>query len=230
MLRGLHLLFDSTERRPITIRSDKGSEFVNKTVARFFEDNAILHSVTQNEVKANYVERWIKTLKGRFSGYFLDKNTFAYQKILLDVVNSYNHTYHRSIKRTPAGVTEQNQLDLWQQMYVEPYVPKVVKKEKSKTKHPFRYKVGDTVRISHLRNVFTREYNQKWTGEVFTITRRLLRNDIPVYKVKDYSGEDIRGTFYQPELQRVDLDSKQSFKIETVLRKRGRGKHEEFLV
>ena len=94
VLRGLHLLFDSTERRPITIRSDKGSEFVNKTVARFFEDNSILHSVTQNEVKANYVERWIKTLKGRLSRYFQDKNTFAYLKILPDIVNSYNHTYH----------------------------------------------------------------------------------------------------------------------------------------
>ena len=229
VLSGLHLLFDSTERRPITIRSDKGSEFVNKTVARFFEDNVILHSVTQNEVKANYVERWIKTLKGRLSRYFQDKNTFAYLKILPDIVNSYNHTYHRSIKRTPASVTEQNQLDLWQQMYVEPYIPKkkVVKKEK---KNSFRYKVGDTVRISHLRNVFTREYDQKWTGGVFTITSRLMRNDIPVYKVKDYAGEDIRGTFYQPELQRVDLDSKKSFKIEKVLKKRGRGKNEEFLI
>ena len=202
VLRGLNLLFDSTVRRPITIRSDKGSEFVNKTVARFFEDNAILHSVTQNEVKANYVERWIKTLKGRLSRYFQDKNTFAYLKILPDIVNSYNHTYHRSIKRTPASVTEQNQLDLWQQMYVEPYIPKkkVVKKEKKK-KNLFRYKVGDTVRISHLRNVFT-------TGEVFTITSRLMRNAISVYKVKVYAGEDIRGTFYQLELQRVDLDSK----------------------
>ena len=121
-------------------------------------------------------------------------------------------------------------------MYVEPYITKkkvakkkVVKKKKEK-KNPFRYKVGDTVRISHLRNVFTREYDQKWTGEVFTITRRLLRNDIPVSKVKDYSGEDIRGTFNQPELQRVDFDSEKSFKIEKVVKKRGRGKNEEFLV
>ena len=57
-----------------------------------------------------------------------------------------------------------------------------------------------------------------------------MRNDIPVYKVKDYAGEDIRGTFYQPELQRVDLNSKKSFKIEKVLKKRGRGKNEEFLI
>ena len=89
------------------------------------------------------------------------------------IVNSYDHTYHQSIKRTPASITEQNQLELWQQLYVEPYIlrKKVVKKEKSKKKnrHPFRYKVGDTVHISHLRNVFTREYDQKWTGEVFTI-------------------------------------------------------------
>ena len=122
-------------------------------------------------------------------------------------------------------------------MYVEPYVTKkkvakkkVAKKKKKKKKNPFRYKVGDTVRISHLRNVFTREYDQKWTGEVFTITRRLLRNDIPVYKVKDYSGEDIRGTFNQPELQKVDFDVNNSFKIEKIVGRRGRGKNKQLKI
>ena len=232
VLKGIEEIFDSTGRRPRTIRMDKGSEFVNAKVKTFLEGDKILHSVTQNEVKANYVERWIKTIKGRLSRYFQEKNTFAYLKILPDIVNSYN-TYHRLIKRTPASVTEQNQLDLWQQMYVKPYVTKnkvakkKVAKKKKKKKNPFRYKVGDTVRISHLRNVFTREYDQKWTGEVFTITRRLLRNDIPIYKVKDYSGEDIRGTFYQPELQKVDFDESNSFKIEKIVGRRGRGKNKQ---
>ncbi len=155
-------------------------------------------------------------------------------KVLNDFIDSYNHTYHRSIKRTPASVNEKNELDLWQQLYVEPYIPKLPKKKterkKKRKKKPFKYKIKDTVRISHLRNVFTREYDQKWTGEVFTITHRLLRNGIPVYRVKDYSGERITGTFYEQELQGVDFDPDKIFKIEKVLETKGRGQHKQYLV
>ena len=59
---------------------------------------------------------------------------------------------------------------------------------------------------------------------------RLLRKDIPVYKVKDYSGEDIRGTFYQPELQKVDFDENNSFKIEKIVGRRGRGKNKQLKI
>ena len=55
-MKGIEEIFDSTGRRPRTIRTDKGSEFVNAKVKTFLEGDKILHSVTQNEVKANYVE------------------------------------------------------------------------------------------------------------------------------------------------------------------------------
>lgn len=243
VVKGLRGIFDSTTRRPATVRTDKGSEYVNAKVKHFFAKNNVHFTTTQNEVKANYVERWIKTIKGRLSRYFQENDTFDYLKILPDVVNSYNNTYHRSIKKTPASVNKGNELDLWQQLYVEPHIGKKVaskkaaskkksikRKKKKKPKDPLRYKIGDAVRISHLRNVFTREYDQKWTGEVFTITQRLLRNGIPVYRVKDYGGDNIKGTFYQPELQKVDFDEDKAFKIEKIVKTRGKGKKKEHLV
>jgi transcription antitermination factor NusG len=60
---------------------------------------------------------------------------------------------------------------LWQQQYVEPYVKEInntkvndVKKQKTKKKDKkkiFRFKIGDMVRISHLRSLFQRKYDQK---------------------------------------------------------------------
>ena len=70
-------------------------------------------------------------------------------------------------------------------------------------KNTFKFKVGDYVRISHARKMFTREYDQRWSGELFQIVIRDGQQRYPTYKVKDYSGEPIDGTFYEEELQKV---------------------------
>jgi hypothetical protein len=63
----------------------------------------------------------------------------------------------------------------------------------------FRFKVGDTVRITYIRNIFTREYDKKWTGEIFKVTQRIIRGRLPKYRLKDFHDEEIKGTFYQSE-------------------------------
>ena len=66
--------------------------------------------------------------------------------------------------------------------------------------------VGDRVRISHLRKIFTREYDEKWSGEIFVVSERRLRGGLPIYRLKDYLEDEIKGTFYQAELQKVTCD------------------------
>ena len=44
-----------------------------------------------------------------------------------------------------------------------------VKKETKNRKIKFLFKVGDKVRISHLRSAFQREYDIKWSGEIFKV-------------------------------------------------------------
>ena len=41
-----------------------------------------------------------------------------------------------------------------------------------------------------------------FSKEIFTVSKRLPRNP-PVYKLKDYDGEELKGTFYDKELQKV---------------------------
>ena len=53
----------SKGRVPKTVRSDKGKEFTNRVVEKFFKQRGIHYFTTQNETKANYAERAIKTIK-----------------------------------------------------------------------------------------------------------------------------------------------------------------------
>ena len=82
------------------------------------------------------------------------------------------------------------------------YWPNSVKPEKEtkKVRKPFRFKVGDKVRLTCIRNPFTRDYDEKWTGEIFKISQNILRGGLPVYRLKNFHDEEITGTFYQSEL------------------------------
>jgi len=65
-------------------------------------------------------------------------------------------------------VNETNEADLWAYMYLKQNLMNV-KKDKTKRKRLFRFKIGQLVRISHQRQVFIRVYNEQWCYEVFKI-------------------------------------------------------------
>ena len=91
---------------PKCIPSDEGTEFIGQKVQRVFKNFGVHHFVTQNEVKANYAERAIKTIKGKIYKFFTHKQTHHYIDILQDVTGAYNNSVHRSIGMAPAKVTE----------------------------------------------------------------------------------------------------------------------------
>ena len=80
------------------------------------------------------------------------------------------------------------------------------------------------VRITHVKNVFDRECSQKWSGELFKIKRRFRREGLSVYGLEDWMGEDIEGTFYEPELQAVKVDDNTEYFVEKVLKKKKKKK------
>ena len=58
----------------------------------------------------------------------------------------------------------------------------------------------DIVRIIIEKLRFEKGYEQNWTIEIFTIHKIIPRVPV-VYKLKDLSGEIIKGIFYEPERQ-----------------------------
>lgn len=216
-------------RHPTRIRSDKGQEFRSRAFNAILNEENIDHLYAQNtEVKANYAERVIKTIKTKMYRYITYKQSYRYVDKLQDFARNYNATYHRTIGMAPVKVSKDKQTDLWWKMYWPKRTP-VISKTK-RVQKPYKFKVGDHVRISHLRNIFSREYDEKWSGEIFIVSERQLRGGLPIYRLKDYLNEEIKGTFYQAELQKVDVRKDDEFKVEKILQSRGRGPNKQYLI
>lgn len=129
--------------------------------------------------------------------YFRHKQTYKYLDVLQDLVNNYNHRQHRSL-----GLFRHADGNRENANEVRYYACDAAKRgvvKKKKTKRPFKFKIGDLVRITYLRHPFQRDYQQKWTEELFKIRHRYIRQGILVYQLKDFSNEDIDVIFYQPE-------------------------------
>lgn len=219
LAKALDQIFKSG-RRPRKLQTDKGSEFFNQHVKKFLERNEVHLFATHNETKASVVERFNRTLKEKMWKYFTANNTLKFRDVLSDIVASYNKSYHRSIGRPPTTVGPRNELSVWLKLY-----------PRQRTNPRYRFNIGDKVRLSMALRPFRKGYLPRWTEEIFTVALRLPRTP-PVYRLKDWDGEMIEGTFYEAELQRVKKGSNADiYRIEKVLRRRRRkdGKLEYFV-
>lgn len=158
--------------------------------------------------------------------YMKKKRSFKYAKELQLLVSNYNRTPHRSLGfKAPNEINKANEVDqIILQYFNFPLRRrnKKLSKRIKKKKSAFRFMVGDTVRISHLKHPFEREFMEKFTGEVFKIHSRFLKQNIPMYELRDLNDEDLTGSFYEPELQKVQKPQNTPWEVEKVLRKKRR--------
>ena len=219
-------------RVPRKLRTDAATDFSSGKFQKLLKDKDIVHITTHSEKQANYVERFIKTIKAKIFRYMSENKTSRYIDILPRLVNSYNKTWHSGILSEPINVNKENESRLWWQMYwpekkyIKSDKPLNRKRQLSKI---YKFRIGDKVRISYVRKAFQCEYESKWSYEIFTVVRRFLRQGQPIYKLVDWFNEDIEGTFYQKELQKVDV-RRQPWQVQEILDSRGLGRKKEYLV
>ena len=204
------------------LRTDKGTEYVNRYVDKYLKGVGVKHFETQNQPKSSYAERAIRTIKGRLSRYMTHKQTHKWIDVIGEVTRSYNNTYHRSIKQSPASIRGGEEAYQWKLQYDTP-------PEKAKLPYAkYKFKLGEEVRVSFLRRTFQKQHDERWSREIFTITGRSIENGIPQYTLQDYSGTHIKGKFYQKQL--LKAYPSETFLIERVLGRRKRSGLEEVLV
>ena len=186
--RSLTEAFDSIlseGRKPEKLRMDKGTEFVNESFQQYLKKKGIQFYTANNEPKASVVERVNRTLKSKLYRYFTAVNSLRYIDVLQDLVDSYNKTYQRSVRRAPANVSLLNVGTVRRKLY-RGITSTVTKK--------FKFHVGDHVRLSLHKRLFKKGYKMNWTEEIFQITKCLSRTPV-VYTVQDLLQRPIEGTF-----------------------------------
>ncbi|CAC5421901.1 unnamed protein product [Mytilus coruscus] len=233
VVAALKSIFTNGNRRPKTIRFDQGGEFKGSVKKYLKKEKIHVFYTFNSQIKSNYAERGIRTLKNRIYSYFMEKQTHKYIDVLQKLVDSSNNTPHQSLGgATPASVTKQNEDEM---RYIQYLIRKKKthsnKTVKSKKKMQFyKFKVGDLARISQLKRVFEKGYKENWTLEYFKISKRFKRDKQDMYRLKDMLEDEVKGSFYRYELQNIYKNNTELFKIEKIMKKRRSAGKEQVLV
>ena len=108
-----------------------------------------------NEGKPVVAERFIRTLKSKIYKYMTSISKNVYINKLDDIVDGCNNTYHTTIKMKPIDVKDNTYIST----------------DKEINNRGPKFKVGDHVRISKYKNIFSKGYTSNWSEEVFVIKK-----------------------------------------------------------
>lgn len=197
--------------KPIrNLHVDNGREFFNISMRKMLQKYNINIYSTYSTKKAAIVERFNRTLKNKMWKQFSLQGSYKWINILQNIVDSYNHTRHRTIKMEPASVSYENEQNLLDTVYNYKINYPAVEQNK--------FKVGDPVRLSKYKYVFEKGYTPNWTTEVFRIKKIQYTNPI-TYIVSDHQNKIVNGSVYEDELQFVKYPD--NFLVEKIIKRRG---------
>ena len=185
--------------KPKCVYIDNGREFLG-VFKKYCLENKIQVFPTKSKLKACIAERFIRTLKSKmwrlFTHHSQEKRKFPKNitKYLAYLVESYNNSYHRTIKTTPNNVNVKNERKIRKLMYDDKDV--LIK---------FNFKVGDYVRRVIEKEQFTKGYIPGWDKEVFVIAH-LYPTVPPTFTIKDLENNEFSHKFYAEELQKINFE------------------------
>ena len=180
------------------LHTDGGKEYLNKELQIFLGKEGIIHYSVASDTKASIAERFNRTLKDRMWRYFSANNTRRYVNVLPQLVEGYNQRKHRILGVAPVNVTTKNEKSLWKKQFHE---------DITKLKKSPKFSVGQKVRLSSKKPIFSKGYTGNWTREIFTIGHVRTNQRQPLYDIIDpKDGNTIKGGFYEQQLQLVPAD------------------------
>jgi hypothetical protein len=202
-------LFKELPKPPKFLWTDLGKEFVGKPMKDFLKEHGVEQYSTFSESKSSIAERFNRTMK-----LWMSNDDENWLNALPKLIDEYNNKNHTGIEAIPNQVFEQEAIPEGKKLIAT----------KDFTDKP-KFKVGDTVRLSRMKNQFEKQTNN-WTKRVYTVSKVLNTNPI-TYKVDDIVDGTVEGSFYKQELQKTDMNF---FLIDEIKKRRTRNGKKEILV
>lgn len=191
------------------LQTDRGKEWYNVSVQNLLKQYNINHYSTYSDKKASIIERFNRTLKNKMWKWFTANGKYSWVKILPDLLEKYNHTIHRTINMKPVDVNAYNEKEILSRINKK----RIITKTKA-----LKFKIGDRVRISKYKKIFTKGYLPNWTNELFTIYS--IKPTVPkTYVLKDDKGNILKGGFYEQEISKTKYAD--IYLIEKILKRKG---------
>ena len=156
--------------------------------------------------------------------YFSYSDSYRYIDVLDLLLNNYNNynSFHRSIKTEQINVKKEDENKIFHQLYK-------YKKEGNNNLLNIKYKIGDKVRVSKFKKTFEKGYTPNFTIEIFFIDKIIPTQPVS-YLLKDYFGEEISGSFYEKEIERVTEPTSPTYRIEQIIKTKKEKNQTKYLV
>ncbi len=179
---------------PKKLQTDQGSEFFNQEVKELLRQKGVAHFFTNQELKAQMVERFNRTLRNKIIKYIFAKDNFRFAPYLSDFVTSYNNSIHSSLKKfTPNQVNKNNEEEVRQILYKDYF-------EKKKNLHKFE--IGQKVRPIIKRDRY-KKMEKQFKEDIYIVTDK-VDSYPPTYQLKkETNNTAVKGVFYEKQLQKV---------------------------
>ncbi|KAA0178180.1 hypothetical protein FNF27_00035 [Cafeteria roenbergensis] len=176
-----------------SVRSDRGSEFVNPVFRAVLEKNHTKQvlSLAGKPQSNGAIERWNQTLKTMIKRAIRITDSRDWPEFLQQLVDNYNASRHRIILETPNDAHKGKNPDV--------IVKRLMKSATAKSKPP-AFKVGDEVRI---RKKSVTNDGELWSKKVYKIAKVLRPRTpfgVPIYRV---DAPRTMGNLYEEELQGI---------------------------
>ena len=188
-------ILTTSKRKPIKIESDRGAEFYNSIFQNFLKSKNIQHYSRYTDKSPSIAERVIRTLRN-----FLKKPVFLagnadWLSELPSVIKKYKNTMHSSIKKTPNQASKKsNQKIVYSNL-----------RDDREKQHP-KFKLGQLVRVSDIRRVFSKGDSTNYSYKLYTITE-VIHNTIPSYRI-NYLPERYNQNLLLPNKLTLDENNK----------------------
>lgn len=184
---------------PIKLQTDDGTEFTARFTQNYLKNELGVQKwfASFQDVKAQIVERFNRTLRGKLQKYFASSKNLRYIEVLPKLLRGYNDAVHSTLKKfSPSQVNSSNQAKVFEIQYRE-YLNQKKKRRK--------FNIHDIVRISAYRATFFKKGTKNnFTVDLFIVTDVDDRTNPITYRLKSLvDSEAIEGMFYESELQKV---------------------------
>ena len=193
VLNGIKIAFERLGV-PDKLQTDQGKEFWNYQLKTYLQSLGVILFYTDQELKAQMVERFNRTIREKIKKYMKANQTLKYVDVLPRLVQSYNTSPHRGLHGyAPVQVNKDNEKKIFDLQYG---------KYLAETRSHHKFKVGDHVKAVAAKIQFMKD-RPTFEDETFVVVDCIHSNP-PTYKLKRLGTQHlVPGTYYESQLQKI---------------------------
>ena len=183
----------SSIRKPNLIESDRGKEFYNNIFQDFLNKNNIKLYSRNGSFGAVLAERFNHTIRDLLEKIVFEQGDGKWIDVLPTITEQYNNRVHSSTKLSPKdaslkkneGFGNKNLLD--RRKKIEP-----------------KYEIGDLVRISDIKKMFSKGDTTNWSYKLYKVTE-IINVTIPSYHI-----DNLKERYNESLLKSTELTMKEN--------------------